>query len=72
MLSFFSRTFLLTCIINLQKAEELWKATIKKFSQSSKVWTLFGMFYLQQNNVEGARELLQRSLQSLPKRKRKH
>ncbi|CAM0137852.1 rRNA biogenesis protein rrp5 [Umbelopsis sp. WA50703] len=52
-----------------EKAEELWKATIKKFSQSSKVWTLFGMFYLQQNNVEGARELLQRSLQSLPKRK---
>ncbi|KAI9286089.1 hypothetical protein BC943DRAFT_322500 [Umbelopsis sp. AD052] len=51
------------------KAEELWNLTVKKFSQSSKVWTLFGMFYLQQNNVEGARELLQRSLQSLPKRK---
>ncbi|KAI8581026.1 hypothetical protein K450DRAFT_234277 [Umbelopsis ramanniana AG] len=53
----------------MDKAEELWNLTVKKFSQSSKVWTLFGMFYLQQNNVEGARELLQRSLQSLPKRK---
>ncbi|KAH8550174.1 hypothetical protein BGW37DRAFT_498267 [Umbelopsis sp. PMI_123] len=53
----------------MDKAEELWNLTVKKFSQSSKVWTLFGMFHLQQANVEGARELLQRSLQSLPKRK---
>ncbi|KAI8342777.1 hypothetical protein BC941DRAFT_368731 [Chlamydoabsidia padenii] len=53
----------------LDKAENLWKEALKKFSQSSKIWTQFGLFYLQQGNVEGARELLQRSLKSLPKHK---
>ncbi|KAG0172965.1 rRNA biogenesis protein rrp5 [Apophysomyces sp. BC1034] len=52
-----------------EKAEALWKEMLKKFSQSSKVWTLFGQFYLQRDNVEGARELLQRSMKVLPKHK---
>ncbi|KAI8369582.1 uncharacterized protein BYT42DRAFT_607950 [Radiomyces spectabilis] len=51
------------------KAEALWQEMTRKFSQSSKVWTLFGLFCLKRDNVEGARELLQRSLKSLPKHK---
>lgn len=41
----------------------------KKFGQSSKVWTGFGHFQLHHGHVEAGRELLQRSLKSLPKRK---
>ncbi|KAF8913041.1 hypothetical protein CPB84DRAFT_1760205 [Gymnopilus junonius] len=51
------------------KAEEQYKKTCKKFGQSSKVWTLFGEFQLKRGNVEEARKLLPRSLQSLEKRK---
>lgn len=54
----------------LQKAEEQYKRTVKKFGQSSKVWSLFGEFYLRRGNVEEARKLLPRSLQRLEKRKR--
>ena len=54
-----------------QKAEEQYKRTCKKFGQSSKVWTLFGEHYLKRGDVEQARKLLPRSLQSLEKRKRK-
>jgi rRNA biogenesis protein RRP5 len=42
---------------------------VKKFSQSSKVWIRAGLFCLQNGHVEKARNLLQRSLKSLPKRK---
>ncbi|KAF7981179.1 hypothetical protein HWV62_34965 [Athelia sp. TMB] len=51
------------------KAEEQYKRTVKKFGQSSKVWTLFAEHYLRQGEVEEARKLLPRSLQSLEKRK---
>jgi rRNA biogenesis protein RRP5 len=54
----------------MQKAEEQYKRTCKKFGQSSKVWTLFGEHYLKREDVEQARKLLPRSLQSLEKRKR--
>ncbi|ORX90106.1 nucleic acid-binding protein [Basidiobolus meristosporus CBS 931.73] len=50
-------------------AEQLYKTITKKFSTSSKVWTNFGLFYLKQGKVDLARELLQRSLKSLAKRK---
>ncbi|KAK9768908.1 rRNA biogenesis protein rrp5 [Basidiobolus ranarum] len=50
-------------------AEQLYKTTTKKFGASSKVWTNFGLFYLKQGKVDLARELLQRSLKSLAKRK---
>ncbi|OSX67310.1 hypothetical protein POSPLADRAFT_1127292 [Postia placenta MAD-698-R-SB12] len=53
-----------------EKAEEQYKRTCKKFSQSSKVWTLFGEHYLKRGMLEEARKLLPRSLQSLEKRKR--
>ncbi|GAA5993423.1 hypothetical protein JCM5350_006876 [Sporobolomyces pararoseus] len=49
--------------------EELFKKTVKKFSQSSKVWTLFGQYYLTHGRPNEARELLPRSLKSLEKRK---
>ena len=41
----------------------------KKFKESSKVWTNLGQFYLQRKNIDDARKTLQRSIQSLPKRK---
>jgi len=53
-----------------QKAEEQYKRTCKKFSQSSKVWTLFGEYFLRRGNIDESRKLLPRSLQSLNKRKR--
>ncbi|KAH9065673.1 nucleic acid-binding protein [Lactarius vividus] len=52
-----------------ENAEEQFKRTWKKFGQSSKVWTLFGEHYLKRGDVEQARKLLPRSLQSLEKRK---
>ncbi|KAG8742229.1 rRNA biogenesis protein rrp5 [Ceratobasidium sp. 414] len=52
-----------------QKAEEQLARTVKKFSQSSKVWTLFGEYYLKTGKLEEARKLLPRSLLSLPQRK---
>ncbi|CAA7268006.1 unnamed protein product [Cyclocybe aegerita] len=52
-----------------EKAEEQYKRTCKKFGQSSKVWTLFGEFLLKRGELEEARKLLPRSLQSLEKRK---
>lgn len=57
--------------VHTQKAEEQHKRTCKKFGQSSKVWTLFGEYHLRRGDVEQARSLLPRSLQSLEKRKRK-
>ncbi|QRV97230.1 rRNA biogenesis protein RRP5 [Ceratobasidium sp. AG-Ba] len=51
------------------KAEEQFARTAKKFSQSSKVWTLFGEHYLKAGKLEEARKLLPRSLLSLPQRK---
>jgi len=56
--------------ISLQQAEEQYKRTCKKFGPSSKVWTLFGEYHLKRGNLEEARKLLPRSLQSLEKRKR--
>lgn len=51
------------------KAEEMHKRAVKKFSQSSKVWTLFGQYYMTQGKSDEARDLLPRSLKSLEKRK---
>ncbi|KAJ3219811.1 rRNA biogenesis protein rrp5 [Clydaea vesicula] len=50
-------------------AEELYTAMLKRFKQSSKVWTSAGLFYLQNSKVEESRLVLQRSLKSLPKHK---
>ncbi|KIL00557.1 hypothetical protein PAXRUDRAFT_821549 [Paxillus rubicundulus Ve08.2h10] len=52
-----------------EKAEEQYKRTCKKFGQSSKVWTLFCEHYLRRGQIEDARKLLSRSLQSLERRK---
>lgn len=53
-----------------QAEEELFKKTVKKFSQSSKVWTLFAQYYYAHGRPKEARELLKRSIKSLEKRKR--
>ncbi|KAI8646880.1 hypothetical protein BD408DRAFT_428276 [Parasitella parasitica] len=50
------------------KAEALWEEMTKKFgSQSPEVWTGFGLYYLEHNKSDEARELLQKSLKVLPK-----
>ncbi|KAJ3021566.1 Protein RRP5 [Thoreauomyces humboldtii] len=51
------------------EAERLWTVATKKFNKSSKVWTGLGLFQLRRGKVEEARKTLQRSLQSLAKRK---
>ncbi|KAF8519094.1 U3 snoRNP-associated protein Rrp5 [Hysterangium stoloniferum] len=51
------------------QAVEQHQKTCKKFSKSSKVWTLFGEYYFKQGEQEAARQLLPRSLLSLEKRK---
>ncbi|CAE6393843.1 unnamed protein product [Rhizoctonia solani] len=48
-----------------QKAEEQYARTAKKFSQSSKAWTLFGEHYLRAGKLEESRKLLARSLLNL-------
>lgn len=50
-----------------EKAEALWEEMTKKFGQSPEVWTGFGLYYLQHNKADDARELLQKSLKVLPK-----
>lgn len=52
-----------------EKAEDQYKRTCKKFGYSSKAWTLFCEYYLRRQNLEQARKLLPRALQSLEKRK---
>ena len=54
----------------LKAAETLYKTTCTKFKDSKKVWIQYGLFKLRCGDVEGARAVLQRSLKSLPKRKR--
>lgn len=54
----------------VQLAEQLYQVAVKKFNKSSKVWTSFGLFQLKRGKVDEARKILQRSLQSLAKRKR--
>ncbi|KAG1458047.1 hypothetical protein G6F56_006482 [Rhizopus delemar] len=51
----------------LDKAELVWQEMCKKFGQRSDVWTGFGLFLLQQDKTEKAREVLQKSLRILPK-----
>jgi len=51
------------------EASEMFARAAKKFSQSAKVWTLYGEFLFGQADLEGARALLPRALKSLPKRK---
>lgn len=53
------------------REEQLFERFVKKFNVSSKAWTLYGQFLLDRDRGAEARELLPRSLKSLPKRKRK-
>lgn len=58
-------------LLFFQLAEQLYLTMSKRFSQSKKVWVGFGAFYMKQGKLDLGRKLLQRSLKSLPKRKRK-
>lgn len=58
-------------ILFFQLADQLYQTMSKRFSQSKKVWVGFGAFYMKQGKLDLGRKLLQRSLKSLPKRKRK-
>jgi rRNA biogenesis protein RRP5 len=53
-------------------ADTLFQIMCKKFKESSKVWTEYGLYKLRRHQIDAARKLMQRSLQSLPKRKRKY
>ncbi|CAG8515296.1 14320_t:CDS:10 [Funneliformis caledonium] len=53
----------------LELVENTYNTMIKKFSQSSKVWSKMGLYYTRNGKIEDARALLQKSLKILPKRK---
>ncbi|KAL7272217.1 rRNA biogenesis protein rrp5 [Rhizina undulata] len=50
-----------------EKAEALFKVMLKKFSQSPSIWTNYADFLLTSSDRTGARELLKRAMQALPK-----
>ncbi|KAJ2456350.1 rRNA biogenesis protein rrp5 [Coemansia sp. RSA 2336] len=50
-------------------AERMHKIAISKFSESCKVWVLYGLLCLKNDKVTESRDLLARALRSLPKRK---
>ncbi|WAR58673.1 hypothetical protein PtB15_10B11 [Puccinia triticina] len=52
-----------------EKADEIYNQALKKFSHSSKVWSLYGGFCLKNDRPTEASDLLSRSLKSLPKHK---
>jgi len=49
--------------------EQLYKTVTKKFRTSSQMWLRYTLWKLKAGNVEGARNVLQRSLKSIPSRK---
>ncbi|KAI5806996.1 rRNA biogenesis protein RRP5 [Geopyxis carbonaria] len=49
------------------KADEIFKSMIKKFSQVPKIWVNYGDFLLSNGNRATAREMLKRAMQALPK-----
>lgn len=53
----------------LDKADDQWKRTTKKFGFSSKVWVEYHRFLLRAGRNDEARALIPRSMQSLEKRK---
>lgn len=50
-----------------QKVDDLFKVIVKKFSQDIKVWLRYAEFCLTNTNRPGARALLTRAMQALPK-----
>ncbi|KAI9475187.1 hypothetical protein BX667DRAFT_525444, partial [Coemansia mojavensis] len=50
-------------------AERMHKIAISKFSESCKVWVLYGLLCLKNDKIVESRDLLARALRSLPKRK---
>ncbi|KAA8912855.1 hypothetical protein FN846DRAFT_931829 [Sphaerosporella brunnea] len=50
-----------------EKADDLFKTMVKKFSQVPKVWANYADFLLSNGNRVAARELLKRAMQALPR-----
>lgn len=50
------------------KADNLFKAMVKKFSKQTSVWVQYGSFLMDQKDNERAHETLARALQALPKK----
>jgi len=51
-------------------ASDLYKTLVKKYKDSKRVWMKYGLFKFKQGQPEAARNILDRSLKSLAKRKR--
>jgi len=56
---------------NVELADQLYKTMTKKFKESSQIWIKYFVYKFKQNAADAARDVLQRALQSLPKRKSK-
>ncbi|XP_028390902.1 protein RRP5 homolog isoform X2 [Dendronephthya gigantea] len=52
-----------------EQAEQLYQTMIKRFKTSKKMWTDYAAFLMERGSLDSARNLLQRSLKSLEKRK---
>ncbi|KAJ3129922.1 rRNA biogenesis protein rrp5 [Nowakowskiella sp. JEL0407] len=50
-----------------EAVEELYKVMMKKFRDSPQVWTTVGLYYITHRKEEMARQILNRSLEALPK-----
>ncbi|KAK9471978.1 uncharacterized protein V1510DRAFT_418923 [Dipodascopsis tothii] len=51
------------------EADALYQTMLKKFSQSCKIWLAYAGFLVDAGRLDDARDVLQRALQTLPKRK---
>jgi len=52
-----------------EEAESLYQEMLKKFKSSKAVWISYGWYLMKKGDAEGARNLLTRSMKSLPQRK---
>lgn len=55
--------------LTLQLADKLYQTMVKRFSNKAHVWTQYGEFLMKRGRLEGARNLLQRSLKSVTSKK---
>lgn len=51
-----------------EEAEDLYKTMVRKFKHDKNVHINFGLFFMKQNKIDAARNVLQRSLNSLEKK----
>ena len=66
------RLFKLSNVYFIQSAEQLYQVMTRKFSQNREIWLGYGMFCFRNEKSEVGRQLLQRSLKSLPIKDREY